>query len=113
MEVEWPREKAQDAMTAVRFQLAQVRKQRKLSREALAQIAGIRVATLRSLEDGTARVLNWLPWRGFVKYSIASRATCSRCLWTITGFPFSADLMRTRSFEPGAMLRARSWAVLR
>ena len=45
-------------MTAVRSQLAQVRKHRKLSREALAQIAGVRVGTLRSLEDGTARMLS-------------------------------------------------------
>ncbi|MBM2811562.1 MAG: Helix-turn-helix protein [Chloroflexi bacterium] len=43
----------------VRSRLAEARTQRKLSQEALAQIAGVRIETIRSLEAGTARAVRF------------------------------------------------------
>lgn len=46
-------------MQVVHSHLAQVRKRRRLSQAALAQIAGVRIGTIQSLESGAARALRF------------------------------------------------------
>ena len=45
-------------MQGVTSHLAQVRKKRRLSQATLAQIAGVRIDTIQSIEDGTARTVH-------------------------------------------------------
>ena len=95
-------------MSGVHMRLNEVRSRRRLSQEALAQIAGVRMSTIRSLEDGTAQA---------VRLSTLSRicavlncqpgdlleVTLDAHVFPVLGGPDEDDLIRLRLQESGGL----------
>lgn len=96
-------------MASIHFRFTQERKRRRLSQEALAQIAGVRLETIRALEEGTARamrfstlariceVLNCQPGDLFEVH-------LDEHSFPALGGPDEDEIVRARRTNPGALL---------
>lgn len=89
--------------------LQEVRIQRRLSQEALAQIAGVRPDTIRSLESGTARAVRFTTLAGICGVLRCQpgdllEATLEPHVFPILGGPDEDDILRLRQHEAGPLL---------